>query len=279
MKIGVLTVPFGGQWSLDRIITWASANAIDCLEVSVPQHLDPAALVDGSATVELKEELALAGVSISALAFYSPNINCPDADARAKEIATLTATVRAAEALGVDTVCTLAGMPLPNRTKTQTIREDLPGVFGPVAEEAASRGVQIAFENWFASNLQHLDHWAALFDVLPQENVGLNFDPSHLAWQGIDYLAAVTEFADRIFHTHAKDVAIDEAALRRVGVLERDWWRYTIPGTGRIAWGEYLGKLREIQFDGAVSIEHEDGTFGAEEGFLVGAKYLRTLLG
>jgi sugar phosphate isomerase/epimerase len=279
MKIGVLTVPFGGDWSLDRIITWASKNDIDCLEVYVPRHLDPVALLDGSAAGELKATLARAGVSISSLAFYSPGINSPDAAVRKKDLATLTATVRAAEAIGVDTVCTLAGMPLPNQTKMDTIRKDLPGVFGPVVEEAASRGVRIAFENWFATNIQHLDHWRAIFDVLPQKNVGLNFDPSHLAWQGIDYLAAVSEFADRIFHTHAKDVAINDAVLRRVGVLERGWWRYTIPGTGRIAWGEYLGKLREIKFDGAVSIEHEDGTFGAEEGFLVGARYLRSLIG
>ena len=118
----------------------------------------------------------------------------------------------------------------------------------------------------------------AVFEVLPQENFGLNYDPSHLLWQGIDYLAAVEKFADRIFHTHAKDCAVNDAALRRVGVQGSGWWRYTIPGTGRIAWGEYLGKLREVGFDGAVSIEHEDRTLGAEEGFRMGAAYLRSLL-
>ena len=110
---------------------------------------------------------------------------------------------------------------------------------------------------------------------MPDENFGLNFDPSHLLWQEIDYLAAVAEFAPRIFHTHAKDCVIDDAALRRLGVLERGWWRYSIPGTGRVAWGEYLGRLRDVGFDGAVSIEHEDRTFGAEEGFRAGARFLR----
>ena len=178
----------------------------------------------------------------------------------------------------MDTVCTLAGLPSPQKTKMATIREDLPGLFAPVLQEAGKRGIRIALENWFRTNIQHLDHFKALFELLPQENFGLNFDPSHLLWQGIDYLAAVAEFAGRIFHTHAKDVAIDDAALRRLGVLEGGWWRYTIPGTGRVKWGEYLGRLRQVGFDGAVSIEHEDRTLGAEEGFRMGAAYLRSLV-
>ena len=279
MKIGALTAPFGGDWTLERIITWAGENGIDCLEVATPAHLDPAKLLaeDGAAAVNKK--LDAAGVSISSLAAYSTEINDPDPAKRAKEGAGFLATIEAAEALGVDTICCLAGMPLPGKSKLETIRDDLPGVFGPILDEAGKRGVRIALENWFPTNIQHLDLWRAVFDAMPQENFGLNFDPSHLAWQEIDYIAAVVEFAGRIFHTHAKDVAIDDAVLRRVGVLEGGWWRYTIPGTGRIAWGEYLGKLRQIGFDGAVSIEHEDGTLGVEEGFIIGANYLRGLIG
>ena len=52
----------------------------------------------------------------------------------------------------------------------------------------------------------NLEHWWKVFEVLPEENLGLNFDPSHLHWQQIDYLEAVDLFRDRIFHTHAKDV-------------------------------------------------------------------------
>ncbi|MFH1732341.1 MAG: sugar phosphate isomerase/epimerase [Planctomycetota bacterium] len=279
MKIGALTAPFGRGWPLERIITWAGENGIDCLEVATPAHLDPAKLLaeDGAAAVNKK--LDAAGVSISSLAAYSTEINDPDPPVRKKAGDALLAAVRAAEALGVDTVCCLAGMPLPGKSKLETIRGDLPGVFGPILDEAGKRGVRIALENWYPTNMQHLDLWRAAFEAMPQENLGLNFDPSHLAWQEIDYIAAVGEFAGRIFHTHAKDVAIDDAVLRRVGVLEGGWWRYTIPGTGRIAWGEYLGKLRQVGFDGAVSIEHEDGTFGAEEGFIIGANFLRALIG
>lgn len=279
MQIGVLTARFDAkQWPLDKIITWAGENQIDCLEVAVGAHLDVAKLLRDKGQAALQKKLRAAGVSISSLAFYSTQINSPEPAVRAEQLKTLTAAIDAAESLGVNVVCALAGMPAPGKTKMETIREDLPEVFGPALEHAAGRGIRIALENWFATNIQHLDHWKALFEVLPQENFGLNFDPSHLLWQGIDHLGAVEEFAGRIFHTHAKDVAIDDAALRRIGVLEGGWWRYTIPGTGRIAWGEYLGKLRRVGFDGAVSIEHEDGTLGAEEGFRMGAAHLRALI-
>lgn len=280
MQVGILTARFDAkEWPLDRIITWAGDNGIDCLEVAVGRHLDVHELLASGGQAALNARLEEAGVTISSLACYSTKINDPDPAVRDEQVKTLLATIDAAETLGVDVVCALAGSPLPGKSKMETIREDLPGVFAPVLEAAGERRIRIALENWFATNIQHLDHWRALFEVLPQEHFGLNFDPSHLLWQGIDYLAAVDEFAERIFHTHAKDTAIDDAALRRIGVLERGWWRYTIPGTGRVAWGEYLGKLREIGFDGAVSIEHEDGTLGAEEGFLMGALYLRGLMG
>ncbi len=279
MKIGILTARFDpDHWPLERIIEWAGANGIDCLEVAVPAHLDVRRLLAEKRQADLDEKLRAAGVSISSLAFYTTALNDPDPAVRREQADGLRAAIEAADALGVDTVCTLAGLPAPGKTKMQTIREDLPRVFAPALKEAAKRGVRIALENWFATNIQHLEHWKGLFDALPDENFGLNFDPSHLLWQGIDYLAAVEEFAGRIFHTHAKDCAVNDAALRRVGVLEGGWWRYTIPGTGRVGWGEYLGKLREVGFDGAVSIEHEDRTLGAEEGFRMGAAYLRALI-
>jgi sugar phosphate isomerase/epimerase len=279
MQIGILTARFNAdEWPLDRIITWAGQNGIDCLEVAVPGHLDPAELLAEKGQPALNKKLKSAGVRISSLARYATQINDPDPAVRDEQAKALVATIQAAESLGVDTVCVLAGLPAPGKTKMQTIREDLPAVFAPILAEAAKRGVRIAMENWFRTNIQHLEHWKAIFEVLPQENFGLNFDPSHLLWQGIDYLGAVEEFADRIFHTHAKDCAIDDAVLQRLGVLAGGWWRYTIPGTGRVAWGEYLGKLREVGFDGAVSIEHEDRTLGAEEGFRMGAAYLRGLM-
>lgn len=59
-----------------------------------------------------------------------------------------------------------------------------------------------------------------------------------------------------------------------VGVPGGGWWRYALPGFGDIKWGQYIGHLREVGYKGVLSIEHEDSTFGPEEGFRHGAHYL-----
>jgi sugar phosphate isomerase/epimerase len=109
---------------------------------------------------------------------------------------------------------------------------------------------------------------------VPDANLGLNFDPSHLHWQGIDYLEAVDWFKDRIFHTHAKDVEIKRHMLRWVGNQSGGWWRYVIPGYGEINWGVYIARLRAAGYNGVLSIEHEDSAFGVEEGFIKGQRHL-----
>lgn len=110
--------------------------------------------------------------------------------------------------------------------------------------------------------------------MVPDENMGLNYDPSHLLHQGIDYLEAVERFKDRIFHTHAKDTEVKQHVLRWVGNQSRGWWRYVIPGFGEVNWGVYIARLRSIGYDDVLSIEHEDGAFGVEEGFIKGQRYL-----
>jgi len=262
MYIGLLTARFGNEKSFEEIIRWAAGAGYRGLELST-QHLDlDAVAAEGGKAV--KALVAETGVRIASLAYYSVvSDRLPAEDYQAG----MRKTIAAASALGVDTVCTLSGFPIGGRSKTATIREVLPGIFAPLAEEAAAKGIRIAFENWFATNLQGLEHFAALVEALPQENIGFNFDPSHLYWQQLDYLAAVAEFKSRIFHIHAKDVAIRRDLLARTGILGSGWWRYVIPGYGEIPWGRFICALREIGYDGIISVEHEDGTFSAEEGF------------
>lgn len=280
MQIGALTARFGGdKWSLDQILDWASKTKIDCLEVSVRHgHFNVDQALQKGSREDLLHKFRAANVGISALACYSGDITSPEAPKRQAAIDELLKTIDAAAALNVGIVCALAGMPLPGKSKMDTIREDLPGIFGPILEHARKKNVRIALENWWRTNIQHLDHWKALFEVLPQENLGLNFDPSHLDKMEIDYLSAVSEFKSRIFHTHAKDVVVNYAHRRRVGVFDGADSRFTIPGTGRIQWPEYIGRLREIGYNGVLSIEHEDGTFSSVDGFRVGAAYLRQFI-
>ena len=61
--------------------------------------------------------------------------------------------------------------------------------------------------------------WDEMFAAIPDENFGLNLDPSHLVWLQIDYERAVYDYADRIFHVHAKDLEVRRDGLYRHGTF------------------------------------------------------------
>ena len=271
MDIGLLTAPLRDR-PLESVVEFAKKTGFGALEVAAgpgSKHLDPAAFD----AAKVKSLLSKAGLRISSLAYYV-NLLDPDGQRRRDLAAQMRAVIDAAAALDVDVVCTLAGMPMPGKDRMATIEEDFPGVVRPLTEYAGERGVKIAFENWFATNIQNLAHWERVFEVVPAPNLGLNFDPSHLLWQGIDYLEAVDRFRDRIFHTHAKDTEIKEHVLRRVGNQAGGWWRYCIPGYGEVNWPVYIARLRQVGYNGVLSIENEDDVFGVEEGFIKGQRYL-----
>jgi sugar phosphate isomerase/epimerase len=277
MFVGMLTTQVREQ-SLETLIPWAASQGITGLEVDVSpgSHLD-AATVDDATIAQIQELLAAHNVRITSLGSYGQLVGVPDE--RAQQAATtLRNAIALAPRLGVDTICTLAGFPVAGKDRARTIMDDLPDAFRPFLDQAGEQGVRIALENWFATNIQHLDHWRSVFEVLPDDHFGLNFDPSHLDWQGIDVSAAVHEFRDRIFHVHAKDVAVNETRLRRVGYQGNGWWRYVLPGYGRIRWGEFIGTLRQVGYNGVLSIEHEDDAFPHHEGFTKAARYLNALI-
>ena len=85
--------------------------------------------------------------------------------------------------------------------------------------------------------------WEQMFTTIPDENFGLNLDPSHLVWLMIDRERAVYDFADRIFHVHAKDLEVRREGLYRHGSLSSGmgWQVPRLPGSGR--WTG-LGSLR-----------------------------------
>ena len=277
MHVGILTAPLRTK-PLAELIPWAAQQGIRALEIDVRSGAQLDVLkVDDAALEQLQGLLSAHKIQISSLACYAllTGVSAEQAAQNRKE---LEAAITLAARLGVGTVCTLAGFPTPGKNKAKTIAEDLPGAMRPVLDLAGQHGVKLALENWYATNIQHLDHWRGVFDVLPDAHFGLNFDPSHLDWQGIDVNAAVYEFRDRIFHVHAKDVSVDLAKLKRVGYNGDGWWRYTLPGYGRLLWGDFITTLRRIGYDDVLSIEHEDDAFPAEEGFVKAARYLNTLV-
>jgi sugar phosphate isomerase/epimerase len=186
--------------------------------------------------------------------------------------------VDAAVLLDVPTLCMQIGMPLPNMSRIDQIKQVVPKIFAPIISYAKDKGIKIAIENWFETCLQGIDTFECLMDAIQDDNFGLNYDPSHLVHQQCNHMLPVLMFSKRIFHTHAKDTFIDAALQARVGIYGRGWWRYVIPGSGRIHWGEYVNCLRTNGYKGVMSIEHEDSSLSREDGFILAARHLEQFI-
>ena len=115
-----------------------------------------------------------------------------------------------------------------------------------------------------------------MWEIIPDDNFGLNLDPSHLILQMIDYERVVREFAGRIFHVHAKDLHIDREGLYNNGVLSQGmgWQVPRLPGLGDMDWPKFFAALTAARYDNVVSIEHEDRVFEGDEGLVKRGFYL-----
>lgn len=274
MFVGMLTAPFKNE-PLAEIAEFASSSGIKGLEVVVGPdrgQIDIDAVLSNGPE-DVHDVLEKFDVTITSLAYYAGNI-LVDEDSQNFFRRSVDACVE----LGVPVLCCLAGMPSPGKDKKETLRTDFSEVYSELAGYSKDKGIRLAMENWFATLLQGLDNFDLAFEMVPNDHLGLNFDPSHLVHQQIDYIEAVDHLASRIFHTHAKDTEINYRRMHYNGVYGRGWWRYRIPGRGEIDWNAYISSLKSSGYDSVLSIEHEDGLFGREEGFRDGARYLNSII-
>lgn len=278
MQIGMLTARHRSD-AMDVIVDFAAEAGFDTLEVDVrPGCAHLSVEMDAAQAADIVAQVRDAGLEISQMSCFL-DISDTDEQARQANQDALRKAVDLASASGVANLGCLAGKPCGDMSREETIREIAAPFYNEICPMAADKGVRFAMENWFATNIMHLGHWEQIFEAVPHDNFGLNFDPSHLYHQQIDYLRAVEVFKDKIFHSHAKDTEILAHKLAWLGNRdERSWWRYVIPGFGEIDWGVYIARLRDNGFDGTLSIEHEDRAFGREEGFEKGLRYLRQLV-
>ncbi|TDF93737.1 sugar phosphate isomerase/epimerase family protein [Paenibacillus piri] len=149
--------------------------------------------------------------------------------------------------------------------------------FPEVVRHAERSGVYIAIEGWPGPGPElptigcTPEMWRAMFEAVPSKHFGLNYDPSHLVWLGIDYLRALTEFGERINHCHGKDTEIIREDLYEFGVVaptfgtkyydSGGFWRYTIPGHGEVDWAKVAVRLDRLGYNGPICIELEDHRF------------------
>ncbi len=102
--------------------------------------------------------------------------------------------------------------------------------------------------------------WEEMFSIIPDSNFGLNYDPSHMLWQQMDYVQPLYEFKDRIHHIHLKDAKIYRNKLDRVGILATplEYHSPKLPGLGDINWNHFFTALTDIRYRRPVCIEVED---------------------
>lgn len=105
--------------------------------------------------------------------------------------------------------------------------------------------------------------WRRMFEAIPSNNFGLNYDPSHFVWQQMDEIAPLRDFADRMIHLHAKDVRLHREKLEEVGPMAFPNLYHSpkLPGLGQVDWPAFFSALGDMRYDGPVVVEIEDRSF------------------
>ena len=291
IHFGLLTAILDG-WSFEEAVDTAAEMGFECLEVACwpagkaerryagVSHIDAErVLEDDEYAAYVKNYVESKGMHISSLAYY-PNTMDPDLEKRAAAITHLEALIKASGKLGVNMVTTFIG-----RDQFKTVEENIElfkVIWPPIIKLAEECGVKVAIEN--CPMLFGPDQWPGgqnlmctpaifrkLFSIIDSPSFGLNFDPSHYVWQGLDYVQTVHEFKDRLFHIHFKDIKLYPEKLKEVGVLAYplEYMSPKIPGLGDVDWGAYVSALNDIRYNGDAVIEVEDKAFeGSNEDIL-----------
>ena len=291
INFGLLTAILDG-WTFEEAVDISASMGFHCLEVACwpagkaerryagVSHIDAERVLEDDEYAEyVAGYVSGKGMKISSLAFY-PNTMDPDVTKRNASIEHLKALIRASAKLGVGMVTTFIG-----RDQSKTIEENIElfrEIWPPIIALAEQCGVKVAIEN--CPMLFGRDQWPGgqnlmcspviyrkLFEIIPSENFGLNFDPSHYVWQGMDYIKTIYDFKDRIFHVHFKDIKLYPDKLAECGTMAYplDYMSPKIPGLGDVKWGKFVSALNDIRYNGCAVIEVEDKAFeGSREDIL-----------
>jgi sugar phosphate isomerase/epimerase len=309
MKLGVFTVLYGDvqlEVAMDRFAK-AGLNAIEIGTGNYPgsSHCDVDNLLENN--IRCKDYISKIndkGLEISALSCHGNPLH-PNKKIAQEHHNVFRKTVFLAEKLGIQNVVNFSGCPgdtdnaefpnwvtcpwpndFSNVLKWQWDKKVIP-YWKSEAKIAKDHGVRICFEMHPGFVVYNTE---TLLKIRQEcgDNIGANFDPSHLFWQGIDPILSIRALGKAIFHVHAKDTRIYESNSKLNGVLDtksygqeniRSWIFRTVGyGHGEEFWKDFVSTLRICGYDGTLSIEHEDSLMSKDEGFYKAVDFLKDIL-
>ena len=310
MKLSVLTVPLYDR-SLEEALKYLHGLGVQAVELGCggypgKGHVDPEDYLGKPEKIEeLKALLKKYDMEISALSAHGNGVH-PNPEIAASFTKDFENAVLLAEQLGVETVITFSGCPGDSPTSQYpnwvvcpwpedflTIldyqwNEVLIPYWKKEVEFMRAHGVKhVAFEMHPGFCVYNPETCLRLREAVGPE-IGANFDPSHLIWQGMDPVAAIKELKGAIYHFHAKDTRIDKYNTAKNGVLDtkhygqiadRSWVFRTVGyGNDTQYWKEMVTALKTNGYDGVLSIEHEDSMMSIQEGLEKAVAVLKEVL-
>ena len=210
---------------------------------------------------KVKDEIGDADIAINCLGMFgNPLGNLP---LDAETVRGWEAVIDHAHLFGANVVAGFAG-----RVYDSKLDESMPRfkeVFTPLAKRAADKGIRIAFENcdmgdsWKSGkwNIAHSPTaWEMMFNAVPADNIGLEWEPCHQMVSLIDPLPQLRKWVNKVFHVHGKDATVLWDVIKTSGIRgNKPYVYHRTPGFGDTNWTDVISILRMAGYKGSIDIE------------------------
>ncbi|NSW92903.1 MAG: sugar phosphate isomerase/epimerase [Firmicutes bacterium] len=310
MKLGVFTVLLSAK-SLEEALKYLAELGVQAIEIGTggypgKAHANPEELLSDDKKVSaLRELVKKYNMEISALSCHGNPVH-PQKEIAESFHKDFENTVLLAEKLGINRVITFSGCPgdspfskYPNwvtcpwpddflKILEYQWNEVLIPYWVKAVDFAKQHGVnKICLEMHPGFCVYNPETLLKLRSAVGDE-IGANYDPSHLFWQGIDPVASIRKLGTAIFHFHAKDTKIDKMNTALNGVLDtkhysneikRSWIFRTVGyGHDEQVWKDIVSNLKMVGYDDVLSIEHEDSLMSVNEGLQKAIAFLKNVM-
>ncbi len=310
MKVGVFTVILRSM-PFEQALDYLAKLGVQAVEIGAgafcgTDHCDPDALLASDEKAQaFLDSIHSRGMQISSISVHGNPIH-PNKAIAAEHHSAFERGVKLAKKLGVEVVTTFSGCPggAPGDSQPNWVTCPWPPEYLDILQYQWNEVVIPYWKTATAFAREHGIHKIALemhpgFVVYNPETllklraaagpeIGANFDPSHLIWQGIDPCAAVRALQGAVWHVHAKDTDVQLWNSQINGVLDtkhyadelnRSWMFRTVGyGSSRSFWCDFVSALRMTGYDHALSIEHEDSLMTGQEGLEKAIRFLQDIV-